>query len=67
MSGCGRWQSEDSTKSVDICPICKSAYPACQTCQKYWKQPHILDQEKAANAHDNQAYLQSEEKDPRKK
>ena len=67
MSGCGKWQSKDSTKTVDICPICRSSYPACQTCQKYGKQSHILDQEKAANAHDNQAYLQTEEKDPRKK
>ena len=67
MSGCGKWQSKDSTKTVDICPICRSSYPACQTCQKYGKQSQILDQEKSSNAHDNQAYLQTEEKDPRKK
>ena len=67
MSGCGNWQSKDSTKTVDICPICMFSYPACQTCQKYGKQSHILDQEKSSNAHDNQAYLQTEEKDPRKK
>ena len=67
MSGCGKWQSKDSTKTVDICPICRSSYPVCQTCQKYGRQSHILDQEKSSNAHDNPAYLQTEEKDPRKK
>ena len=66
MSGCGKWQSKDSTKTVDICPICRFQYPSCQTCQKYGKQSHTLDQEKSFNAHDNGAYLENEEKDPKK-
>ena len=65
MSGCGNWQSKDSTKMVDICPICRFSYPSCQTCQKYGKQSHTLDQEKSLNAHDNAAF-ENEEKDPRK-
>jgi hypothetical protein len=65
MSGCGKWQSKDSTQMVDICPVCKFSYPSCQTCLKYGRQSHTLYQEKSLNAHDNAAF-EKDEKDPKK-
>ena len=66
MSSNKRWQSDCSTATSDICQVCKSVYPVCETCKRYGKQPHVLDKEKSVNCHDNGGYSVTENSDPRK-
>jgi hypothetical protein len=62
------WKSNSQgTATTEVCRVCSSSYPICQTCLKYGRKSHANDTEKKLGCHDNPSYQVTEPKDPRAK
>ena len=68
MSSVNSWKSKsEESATSDVCKVCSSCYPVCQTCSKYGRKAHANYTERQRGAHDNPAYVNTEKKDPRDK
>jgi hypothetical protein len=56
-----------SDPNFETCKTCHTKYPECTTCKNYGRKTHQIDIEKNKGSHDNPAYKNDEQVDPRSK